>query len=110
MDEFKTIALKKISAGSIYKIYLLGLLCSLVPIGILNGILGAIGITLFAVRWNGEVVQGFSTLIISPCLFALMALMFTGVLGSLSWAGLWFYSQFRPLIVRISPGDEDSKA
>lgn len=107
MDEFKTVALKKISAGSIYKIYLLGLLCSLVPIGILNGILGAMGITLIAVRWNGEVVHGFSTLIISPCLFALLALVFTGVLGSLSWAGLWCYSQFRPLTIRISPIDPD---
>lgn len=105
MDEFQTLSLKKMSAGSLFKIHLLGLMCSLVPLGIFNGILGAIGITLFTIRWNGEVVHGFAALILSPLLFLLLALILTGVIGCLSWLGLWVYRQFRELTLRVVHGD-----
>ena len=52
MDEFITVSLKKMSAGSIYKILLIGLTCSLVPLGLLNGILAAVGVNLLTLRWN----------------------------------------------------------
>ncbi len=110
MDEFHNLALKKISAGSLYKIHLLGLLCSLVPFGVLNGILGAIGITVFSIRWNGEIVHGFPVLIISPLLFLLMALILTGMIGSLSWLGLWIYGQFRELTLRVAPVKDRDEA
>lgn len=109
MDEFRTVSLKKISAGSIFKIHLLGLMCSLVPLGIFNGILGAIGITLFAVHWNGEVMHGFGVLIISPLFFALLALVLTGIMGCLSWLGLWIYGQFRSLELRIVSDNKNSQ-
>ena len=106
MDEFVTISLKKMSAGSIYKILLLGLTYSLVPLGILNGILAAVGVNLLTVRWNGEVIHGFSAIIISPIFFLILALVLTGIVGSLAWLGLWIYSQFRLLNLRISPNDQ----
>lgn len=58
MDEFITVSLK-MSAGSIYNILLIGLTCSLVPLGLLNGILAAVGVNLLTLRWNGEAVHGF---------------------------------------------------
>lgn len=103
MDEFHYLTLKKMSAGSLYRIHLLGLLCSLVPFGVFNGILGAIGITLIAIRWNGEIVHGFPALIFSPLLFLLLALILTAIIGSLSWLGLWIYGQFRELTLRVVP-------
>lgn len=109
MDEFHNLALKKISAGSLYKIHLLGLLCSLVPLGVLNGILGAIGITVFSIRWNGEILHGFPVLIISPLVFLLIALILTGMIGSLSWLGLWIYGQFRELTLRVVPTEKKAK-
>ncbi len=109
MDEFQTVSLKKISAGSLFKIHLLGLMCSLVPLGIFNGILGAIGITLIAVRWNGEVMHGFGVLIISPLFFALLALVLTGIMGCLSWLGLWIYGQCRSLELRVVYDNQNSQ-
>lgn len=107
MDEFQNLTLHKISAGSVFKIHLLGLLCSLVPLGVLNGILSAIGITVFTLRWNGEIVHGFSALILSPLLFLLLALVVTGIIGSLTWLGLWIYGQFRELTLRIVPAGDN---
>lgn len=106
MDEFITISLKKMSAGSIYKILLLGLTYSLVPLGLFNGILAAVGVNLLTLRWNGEAVHGFSAIIISPIFCFILALVLTGIVGSLVWLGLWIYSQFRPLTLRVSSTDQ----
>lgn len=105
MDEFITVSLKKMSAGSIYKILLIGLTCSLVPLGLLNGILAAVGVNLLTLRWNGEAVHGFRAIIISPIFCFILALVLTGIVGSLAWLGLWIYGQFRPLTLRISSTD-----
>ena len=105
MDEFITVSLKKMSASSIYKILLIGLTCSLVPLGLLNGILAAVGVNLLTLRWNGEAVHGFSAIIIRHIFCLILEMLLKGIVGSLAWLGLWIYGQFRPLTLRLSSTD-----
>jgi len=56
-----------------------GLAASLVPLGILLGILAASGFD--TVHWNGEALHGVAGLVTGPLLGLLSALMFSVFLG-----------------------------
>ncbi|ECD4882871.1 hypothetical protein ACQYBH_002952 [Salmonella enterica] len=108
MTNSESITIKNISAGSIYKLQFLGFCCSLVPLGVINGLLSAIGINLFILHWNGEPINGLSSIIISPIYFFVLALILSGFIGSFVWLGLWIHSRFRTLNLHIFPANRQS--
>jgi hypothetical protein len=93
------ISIKRLSARSVYKLWLIGLSSSMIPLGVLFGLLALFGFD--TVKWNGQPLHGFAGLIGGPLLCAFLALLFTAVLGSVAAAGLWLYSRFRPISLLV---------
>lgn len=84
-----TLSLRYLCAGSIYKFWLLGLLCSLVPISVLFGVFGLFGFDTVTV--NGLPVHGVLALLISPLFGVMVSAITTAVLGTISLVGFWLY-------------------
>jgi hypothetical protein len=103
---FTTISARRLSVGSIYKLWFIGLCASMIPIGLLFGVFALFGHG--TVRWNNNVMHGFAGLIGAPLMGAFMALLLTGFLGTASALGLWVYSTFRPISLSVELPDGDS--
>lgn len=99
---FKEITVKRIAAGTLFKLAGLGLALSLVPFSLLMGVLAMFGAS--TVHWNQQPLTGFSGLLASPFIGLFLAGFLTMVLGTSMALGLWLYSQFRPLtlLVKVS--------
>ena len=91
----ETMEVKKLSAGTIYKLIFTGSLIGFVFICLIFGILGATGMEV--VTWNGEHVTGPKALLVGPLIGALMSLFFTAIFGSITALGLWLYSLVKPV-------------
>ncbi len=87
--------LERLGTGSVYKLVFIGLLSSLVPLGLLMGVLAWIGFD--TVNWNGEPVSGPAGLVAGLLAGLWAALALTLVVGSLMALGLWLWSLRRPL-------------
>lgn len=99
---FTTMSVQRLSAGTVYKILLVGLAASLVPLGVLFGLLALFGFD--TVTWNGQPLHGWRGLLVGPLIGGLMAIMFTAIFGSAAVVGLWLYSKFRPMTLRAKGG------
>lgn len=93
------LVVRKVRAASIYKLLLLGLLNSFVPLGVVFGISGFFGAD--TVKWNQQPIHGAAALVAGPAFSAFIAVFFTGFLGSLACLGLWLLSRFRSLSIRV---------
>lgn len=96
-----TITIARLGAGSLFRLLLAGLLGSLVPLGLVFGVLGALGYD--TVRWNGVQVHGLKALLLSPASFALVAVLAALLFGGLAALGLRVYACFRPFSLRYLP-------
>ena len=92
---FARISTQRLSAGSVYKLWLIGLAASMIPLGALFGALALFGFN--TVRWNGLPLHGFAGLAAGPMIGVFAALLLTAFLGSAAVLGLWLYSKFRPI-------------
>jgi len=92
---FETLQIQRFSFGTVYKILFLASTFSMVPLAILMGLFAFFGAE--TIVWNGQHLTGLMGLIASPFVGIMMALIFTGFLGTLFACGLWLYSKFRPL-------------
>ncbi len=92
---FSTISMQRLSVGSVYKLCLIGLGASMIPLGFFFGVLALFGFN--TVIWNGQHLHGAAGLAGGPLVGAFVALMLTAVMGSLAAIGLWLYSKFRPI-------------
>lgn len=96
---FKTISIQRLGIWSVYKLWLIGLGASLIPLGMLFGVLAFFGSD--TISWNGRPLHGIAALIGGPFLGAFVALIFTAVLGSAAALGLWLYSKFRSVSLAV---------
>lgn len=92
---FETIEIKRFSFGTVYKILAIASGFSMVPISVLMGLFAFFGAE--TIVWNGQHLTGLMGLIASPFVGIMLALIFTGFLGTLFACGLWLYSKVRPL-------------
>lgn len=92
---FETTEIKRFSFGTVYKILAIASTCSLVPVSILMGLFAFFGAE--TIVWNGQHLTGLMGLIASPFVGIMLALIFTGFLGTLFACGLWLYSKFGTL-------------
>ncbi len=86
---------KKLSAGTVYKLIAIGSVVGFLPLGLLAGILGALDFS--TVTWNGQPVVGLSAILVAPLVMGFMGLFFTGLFGSVTVLGLWLYSLVKPI-------------
>lgn len=91
----KEVLITRLSAGSVFKLVGVGLLCSLLPFTILMGCTAYFGFN--TLSWNNAPLKGVSGLIASPFIGMFMVAIFTMFLGSAVVFGLWVYSLIGPI-------------
>ncbi len=96
---FTPITSRRLSVGSVYKLWFIGLCASMVPLGILFGVLALFGLN--TVTWNQQPLHGIAGLAGGPLIGIFLALVLTAFLGSAAALGLWLYSKFQPLTLLI---------
>jgi hypothetical protein len=99
----RTILVRRISTGSVFRIVAAGSFLSLVPLTVFFGILSIFGLD--TIKWNNHPVHGIAGLLVSPFLGMMMAAFFTAFGGISLTAGLWLYSKFRTLKLRVMAED-----
>lgn len=92
---FATVTVGRVSVGSVYKIVTVGMVCGMVPVGLLFGILAFFGAK--TVTWNGHHLTGIAGLVGGPLVGAFVAVPFAALVGTVCALGLWLYSLLRPL-------------
>jgi hypothetical protein len=96
---FTKISIARISTGTIYKLWFIGLSASLLPFGMISGVLAMFGYN--TVKWNGQPVYGLTGLIGGPLIGVLVAVFFTVFLGSAAALGLWLFSKYKPISIAV---------
>jgi hypothetical protein len=96
---FKEIIVQRVSTGTLFKLAGLGLTLTLIPFSILMGCLALFGAS--TVTWNEQPLTGVAGLLASPFIGAFVTGVFTIFLGACMALGLWLYSSFRPLTLRV---------
>ncbi|MFC3148625.1 hypothetical protein [Piscinibacterium candidicorallinum] len=96
---YQEFRVERIATGSVFKLLGAGLVFSLVPFATVMGVLALAGAN--TVTWNGKALTGFTGLAASPLIGFFLALFFTALLGVCMAAGLWLYSRFWPLELRL---------
>ncbi len=103
---FTRISTTRLSTGTIYKLWFIGLSTSLLPLGIFFGVLSLFGFN--TVTWNGQPLHGIQGLICGPLISAFVAVLFTALLGSAAAFGLWLFSKFKPISIAVKSDLEAS--
>jgi hypothetical protein len=98
-DVTPAVAKKRVKATVIYRLMLIGLGIPMLLFSFICGVLGAFGYDM--VKWNDQVVHGF--LALPTALFSglLISALLTVFMGSIICLGLWLYSRFLPLQVKV---------
>ncbi|WP_022958215.1 hypothetical protein [Spongiibacter tropicus] len=91
----ETISVKKVSAGTVFKLIAIGLICGFMPIFALFGVMGAFGME--NLTWNSQAVTGVKAIFAGPLMGIFIALLFTASIGSVVAFGLWIFSFFKPI-------------
>ncbi|HEY2676202.1 MAG TPA: hypothetical protein VGI65_04480 [Steroidobacteraceae bacterium] len=97
--EERTLVIRRLSTGSIFRLVAAGAFLSIVPLCVFFGVLALFGMN--KIRWNNEPIYGIRGLLLSPLFGILMAAIFTGIGGAALALGSWLYSKFRPLKLRV---------
>lgn len=92
------ITVSKLSSGTLFKIVIIGLLFSLVPLFFVLGLATWLGVG--SIQWNGRSLHGLAAIFMSPLIGVLLAIMLAFLLGSLMALGLWVYAWLRPIRLR----------
>lgn len=90
---------KQVNASVIYKLILIGLSIPMIFISLLSGIMGGFGYGTVLV--NGELITGIAALPASLLIGLAFIGIFTAVFGTMIFIGLWCYSKFRPLKIKV---------
>ena len=96
---FETTKIRRFSFGTVYKILAIASGCSMVPLSLIMGLFAFFGAE--TIVWNGQHLTGLMGLIASPFVGIMLALIFTGFLGTLFACGLWLYSKFSTLEIEF---------
>lgn len=99
-----SLRIAKLSAGTVYKLMLVGLLCGFLPLFMLFGILG--WLDLMTLSWNAQPVTGPKAIVAAPFMGVFFALVCTALIGSVAALGLWIYARFRTLTIEFVPAGE----
>ena len=88
------VLIRRISAGTVFKLVGVGLLFSLLPFTILMGCTASLGLN--SLTWNGQPLTGITALVASPFIGLFLVAIFTMFLGTAMAFGLWVYSLLGP--------------
>lgn len=86
-----TLSIERLSVGSVYKLWLIGLAVVLIPMGGIFGVLSLFGYN--TVTWNNQYLHGVVGLFGGVFVGVLLSIVFTVVFGTMAQLGLWLYSK-----------------
>jgi hypothetical protein len=92
--EERTIVIRRLSTGSVFRLVAAGAFFSLIPLAVCFGILALFGLS--TIKWNNQPIYGISGLLVSPLIGTMLAAFLTGFGGLALVFGLWLYSKVRP--------------
>lgn len=95
----QTLVVHKIKATSIYKLVFCGLLSTFIPFGFICGVLANFGFD--TVYWNREAIHGWHAIVYGLLINMAVVLFFTAFIGTFINIGLWLFSYFRNISIRI---------
>lgn len=101
------ISISRLSAGSVFKLVGIGLLCSLLPFTMLMGCTAYFGLN--SLLWNGQPLTGTTALFAAPFIGLFLVAVFTMVLGTAIAFGLWVYSFVSPIAISFKVPPEGSE-
>ena len=106
----KEMYISRLSAGSVFKLVGIGLLCSFLPLTIIAGCTAFFGLN--SLLWNGQPLTGVTALVAAPFIGLFMVATFTMLLGTSIAFGLWVYSFISPLEIafKVPSVDTESEA
>ncbi len=99
MRSTQTISFARLKVGAVFKLHLIGMTLFMVPLGLVQGILACFGFN--SLSWQGVPIHGAGALLAGPLIGLTTALLFTLMIGTMSALGLWLYSRFRPLTLKV---------
>src|SRR3982750_4368038 len=99
MTEDHSIEIRRIRTGSVFRIVAAGTFFSITPFFILMGVLAAFGMD--SLKWNNQPIVGLKAILAGPFMGLFAAALFTALIGLMLSLGLWLYSKFRPLSIRV---------
>ncbi|WP_180937482.1 hypothetical protein [Herbaspirillum seropedicae] len=100
---FEQIKIQRLSMSSIYKLLAVGTTFSLVPFSTLMGVLSLFGAQ--TITWDGKHLIGYDGLIASPFIGLFLSAFITLFMGTMCCIGLWLYSLWRPLSLKVEAVD-----
>ena len=96
---YEKIVVERVSAGTILKLAGIGMTASIIPFTVLMGLLATGGAS--TLQWNGQPITGLWALISAPLIGILLSALMTIFSAPLMMLGLWLYSLFRPITLRV---------
>ena len=91
------ITAKKLTKGSIFKIYFLGLAGGFFFLFFIFGISAIFGAE--TVKWEEQPITGFKGFIAAMLMWPFFSFFFAGSMWLISLLGLWLYSLIRPITI-----------
>ncbi|POT55835.1 hypothetical protein C3432_21410 [Citrobacter amalonaticus] len=98
-DVSPEVNVKRVKASIIYRLMLIGFGIPMLGFSFICGLMGVFGYDM--VKWNNQTIHGLLALPTALLSGILLSLLFTVFLGSVTCLGLWIYSRFRPLQVKV---------
>lgn len=89
------IQITRLSAGTLFRVYFVGFICTIYPLALLAGAAAALGAD--TLKRGGVQVHGWEAIVdvvVAPPVFALFLASFWLLL---TWPGLWLFSKFQNL-------------
>jgi len=99
----RDIQIRKLSFKSVFKLIAIGQYLAWIPFAILCALGTFAG--LGSIQWNGQTLQGFNALLMSPVIGFIIATAVTLIVGTSTALGLWLWSKLRPLTLRVKDID-----
>ena len=91
------ITAKKISKGSVFKIYFFGLTGGFFIPFLIFGVSAVFGAE--TVQWQGGYVTGFAGFVAAMIMWPCFSFLFAGFMWLVSILGLWLYSLIKPITI-----------
>lgn len=95
----ETIEITRLSLGSIFKIMLIGLGASVVPLFSALGLLGTFGMP--TLNFGGQPVMGVEALIMGPLQGITISLMLSIICSPFITIGLWIISNYTDITISV---------
>ena len=99
----ETIHIKRIKAGSLFKLVAIGVFSVMIPLIIFFGILALLGFK--TINVNGQQVYGLAGLLAAIFMAPIFSLIFSVLVWIALYVGIFIFGQYKPITISYVSGD-----